>query len=219
MAIDTLMLESAGAEEAAFWRFYSWSEPAFTFGYSQKWAWVENQLTDFSGTAIRRTTGGGVVDHRDDLTYALSIPSVHPFHRQEASSLYRTLHQSLAEILLTLGFPAVLQPCDRSCRDLPPPARGICFLAPEPHDVVHPVSGLKIAGAAMKRTRSGLLVQGSLSRQALPGLQLQLLQSAFRDKLSEWLQLPSSRLAEPFPDTRIKSLASGFSRPQWNQRR
>lgn len=219
MATDALMLDHAGAEGTPFWRFYGWSEPALTFGYSQKWDWIRNQLPGFSGIAIRRTTGGGIVDHRHDLTYALSIPAGHPFHRREASYLYRELHQGIAGILASLGFPAVLHPCRRSCGESPSPATGICFQAPEPYDVVQSASSLKIAGAAMKRTRAGLLVQGSLSRQALPGLPDERLHEAFRGWLPEWLQLGPSQLADPFPPPRVESLANRFARPAWNQRR
>lgn len=219
MAVDALMLEYAGTVGTPFWRFYGWSEPALTFGYSQKWEWIEKQLPGFPGVTIRRTTGGGLVDHRDDLTYALSIPAGHPFHRRQAAELYRELHQALAGILASLGFPAALYPCNRGCGQSPSPITGICFQAPEPHDVVHPASGLKIAGAAMKRTRSGLLVQGSLSRQALPGLGDESLQSAWREKLAEWLQLGPARPPDPFPAPRIESLANRFAQPAWNQRR
>ncbi len=219
MAVDALMLEHAGREGDALWRFYGWTEPAITFGYSQKWPWVESQLPGFGGVSIRRITGGGIVDHRQDLTYALSIPAGHPFHRRQASDLYQELHQSLARMLASQGFPADLQPCRRGCNQPRSQASGICFQSPEPYDVIHPLSGIKIAGAAMKRTRSGLLVQGSLSPRAVPGLQAHDLESAFRGFLPEWLQLGSSSTLDAFAPSRIETLARRFATPEWNHRR
>ncbi len=71
MAIDATMLDFGGKMGQVMWRLYGWDEPAITFGYSQNWSWIQAYMHDFEGVCIRRTTGGGIVDHRwfsvDDL--------------------------------------------------------------------------------------------------------------------------------------------------------
>ena len=44
---------------------------------------------------------------------------------------------------------------------------GVCFQRAELYDVVHTATGAKIAGAAQKRNKHGLLFQGSLWRPAV----------------------------------------------------
>ena len=52
---------------AAF-RAYGWREPTITFGLSQPFTAVRTLLGEGDGILrlVRRPTGGGVVDHRDD---------------------------------------------------------------------------------------------------------------------------------------------------------
>jgi lipoyl(octanoyl) transferase len=66
MATDFLLLQRYPRAEAARFRHYGWRGPAWTFGYSQKIAFVRTQLpADANPNEVcRRATGGGVVDHR-----------------------------------------------------------------------------------------------------------------------------------------------------------
>ena len=80
MAADFLLLRRHPRPAVARFRHYGWRAPAFTFGYSQRIAFVREQLAAAVAGEVRppelcrRPTGGGVVDHRDDWTYALVIP-------------------------------------------------------------------------------------------------------------------------------------------------
>ena len=47
-----------------------------------------------------------------------------------------------------------------------PAAPGVCFQKAELYDVIDPTTGAKIAGAAQKRNKHGLLFQGSIWRPA-----------------------------------------------------
>src|SRR6267154_2201779 len=110
MAVDFLLLQRYPRTVPRF-RHYGWRGPAFTFGYSQKIAFVRESLASAEAPfeLCRRATGGGIVDHRDDWTYALVIPRGHPLEELRASQSYRAVHEALAEALRALGVPAVTQ--------------------------------------------------------------------------------------------------------------
>ncbi len=170
MAADFLLLQRYPSAGVARFRHYGWRGPAWTFGYSQKISFVRTQLpADANPNEIcRRPTGGGVVDHRDDWTYALVIPRGYALEELRAAESYRRMHECLATALRAQGVPAVVK---TSCE---PPAEGeqacgpagVCFQRAELYDVVHGDTGEKIAGAAQKRNKHGLLFQGSLWRPA-----------------------------------------------------
>jgi lipoate-protein ligase A len=220
MACDALMLDRTAGTESVIWRFYGWTEPAMTFGYSQKWEWIRSQLPGDIEACIRRLTGGGIVDHRHDLTYALAIPASHPAHRWKALDLYRELHGGIASLLESAGARAVLAPCPGTCGgDDRMAASGMCFAAPAPFDVIDPVSGRKLAGAAMKRSRSGILIQGSVDRHPLSSAALQHLQGAFGGFLRDWLALPGPEPAQaPDPET-LRERSGHYADPSWNRQR
>ncbi len=44
MALDFLLLQRYPEASAPRFRHYGWRQPSFTFGYSQKLAWVRGQL-------------------------------------------------------------------------------------------------------------------------------------------------------------------------------
>lgn len=217
MALDTFLLEECQRQGNPFCRWYGWSEAAMSFGYSQSRDSLNSQLGDFQGSLVRRPTGGGLVDHRSDLTYALAIPSTHPLHRLPAPTLYLRLHQLLALQLQLLGFAVQLAPCPGPCSG-PRQAPIACFPAPQPHDLIEPVSQSKIAGAAMKRTRLGLLVQGSLLPGPFPGLSPSRLHQAWAEALAQALSLPL-RFAPPPAENARAPLRHRYASSAWNSRR
>jgi lipoate-protein ligase A len=165
MATDLLLLQRYPDAAAARFRHYGWHRPAFTFGYSQKLEFIRGQLPPGEVVELcRRPTGGGLVDHRDDWTYALVIPRGHPVEERPAPHSYRLVHEALAAALRAQGVPAALQAAAPECAAAGP--AGVCFQRAELADVVHQGSGAKVAGAAQKRNKHGLLFQGSLWRPA-----------------------------------------------------
>jgi lipoate-protein ligase A len=152
MAWDEVLLRAVVRLGAPLLRFYGWTEPAATFGYFQRIAEVEAWTP--LRPLIRRPTGGGVVPHDADWTYSLSVPPAHAWYALPAEESYRQLHEWVAAALGRLNVPVELSPCCH--KQLP----GRCFAGPEKFDIVS--AGIKIAGAAQRRMREGLLIQGSL---------------------------------------------------------
>jgi lipoate-protein ligase A len=152
MALDEALLESAAARAQPVLRFYSWTERAATFGYSQRYREIE-RLT-LLRPLIRRPTGGGLVPHDADWTYSLVFPPGHWWHTLRARGSYERVHAWLRDAFARIGVGTALSP---SCRRETP---GQCFVGVERHDLLW--QRRKIAGAAQRRNKLGLLIQGSI---------------------------------------------------------
>ena len=162
MAVDFLLLQRFPKPGVPRFRHYGWRGPAFTFGYAQKITAVRALLpTDTTLDLCRRATGGGLVDHRDDWTYALVIPRGHPLEDVRATQSYREVHEALAAALRVQGVAGVVKTTVPEAEGV-----GVCFQRAEIYDVVNEHTGEKIAGAAQKRNKHGLLFQGSIWRPA-----------------------------------------------------
>lgn len=152
MAFDEALLEVAAATGSAVLRFYGWTEPAGTFGYSQRIVDVEK--VTLLRPLIRRCTGGGFVPHDRDWTYSLAFPPGHAWFELSAQESYEGVHAWLRDAFSVLGVETSLSPC--CVKEIP----GQCFIGAEKHDLLW--HGRKIAGAAQRRNRQGLLIQGSV---------------------------------------------------------
>ncbi|HEY1847630.1 MAG TPA: lipoate--protein ligase family protein [Opitutaceae bacterium] len=222
MATDFLLLQRYPDQSAARFRHYGWRNPSFTFGYSQKIEFVRGQLPAGQRFDLcRRPTGGGVVDHREDWTYCVVIPRGHALEEARASLSYRLIHEALAASLRWAGVPAAVKPAaDAPPADAPAGPAGVCFERAEIFDVVHSVTGVKIAGGAQKRNKRGLLFQGSLWRPAAPEGNFG--GEAFRDDFVSRLAgaLEASPAPAPWPEFaegELEGLVEQYSSPEWNE--
>lgn len=220
MATDFLLLQRYSRPDYIRFRHYGWHRPAFTFGYSQKIAFVRQQLpSDDPVELCRRPTGGGVVDHRDDWTYALVIPRRHPAYDVRAIESYRLVHACVVDALQAQGIRAKLHERGAEPEESPAIPPGVCFTRAECYDVIHPDTGEKIAGAAQKRNKLGLLFQGSLARSALGKVWDN---EAFHAQLCERLAAAlEAELGEtPWPEweyDELSPLVDHYSSPEWNE--
>jgi lipoate-protein ligase A len=157
MALDEALLQAAPRLGRPLLRFYSWTEPAASFGYFQKHAEVE-QMT-LLRPLVRRPTGGGLVPHDADWTYSLVFPPGDEWYSLSATDSYRRVHEWIQAAFARLNLATELAP---ACSKALP---GQCFQGHERFDVLW--RGVKVAGAAQRRTRDGLLIQGSVQPQRL----------------------------------------------------
>jgi len=232
MAVDFLLLQRYPDAAVPRFRHYGWHRPAFTFGYSQKIAFVRTVLPpDGPFELCRRPTGGGLVDHRDDWTYALVIPRCHALEELRATQSYREVHACVAEALRLQDVPAMTKPADSSTesgtsnptgsRSEAPALEGICFERAEFHDVVHATSGKKIAGAAQKRNKRGLLFQGSIWRPAAgPRVDWDQFHEDFTRHLATALGTQATPAPWPeFNEDEVSGLVDQYSSPEWTEHR
>ena len=152
MALDEALLEAAPRLGLPVLRYYGWTERAASFGYFQCYADVE-RMTRLR-PLVRRPTGGGLVPHDADWTYSLVFPAGQAWHRLKAPESYRRVHAWLRAAFARLGVRTELAP------DAHVAGPGQCFVGHEKSDLLW--QGRKLAGAAQRRTRCGLLIQGSV---------------------------------------------------------
>jgi lipoate-protein ligase A len=227
MALDFLLLQRY-PEAAPRFRHYGWSGSAFTFGYSQKWLEVSKliyaaaaQVGPGTMDLCRRPTGGGIVDHREDWTYTLIIPRGHPLEAERASQSYRQVHECLARTLAEQGVPAALQARAEEGPPAVPGPANLCFQKSEVFDVVNALTEAKIAGAAQKRNKHGLLLQGSIWR---PAAGPQVDWERFGDGFAAALAAALGTEAEPRPwpeleDDEVSGLTERYRSPEWIEAR
>jgi lipoate-protein ligase A len=151
MALDEALVEALPRLGRPFFRCYAWTQPAASFGYFQKHAEVE-QLTPLR-PLVRRPTGGGLVPHEADWTYSLGFPASHDWYALSALESYRRVHQWIQAAFARLAINTELALAARA-------GQGQCFVGCAQFDLLW--RGQKIAGAAQRRRRDGLLIQGSV---------------------------------------------------------
>ena len=191
MAIDEALLETPTVPSI---RFYRWNSPALSFGYFGKFADVADYadkrdlVRRWTGGGIvfhGEDLTYSIVIPVNDPAFAESSMSIYAaIHAALCNAL--NIDGQRAELapvacvvdagtaiagrghdLLSCSHAPVARPtADRPTYDDGPQGRGcsrhLCFANPVSADVM--IDGRKIAGAAQRRTRAGLLHQGSIQR-------------------------------------------------------
>lgn len=153
MALDEALLLTAARRARPLLRFYGWDRPAVSIGYTQHAA-----AAPAGFAMVRRPTGGGVVYHDVDFTYTVVIPANHWLNTVDRIASYAFINHAVLNGLArcrvsgTLATAEIPASVDRH--------RMVCFQTPTRYDVL--AAGRKVAGSAQRRTRDGILHQGSL---------------------------------------------------------
>ncbi|MEM1294412.1 MAG: hypothetical protein AAGH89_03540 [Verrucomicrobiota bacterium] len=197
MATDEVLLRSK--PDAPVLRVYGWERPTVSIGYFQSIPKVDADI-------VRRWTGGGLVDHRYDLTYSLIIPRSENFASERPQASYAEIHTVIRDAFIQLGFEAELADAEK-----PAPSHG-CFAGGWAEgDVL--CRGRKIAGAAQRRSRFGVLHQGSVQAE---GIDDPFWEAVIRRMAAQ--SRPFSTTASLLSD--IETLAmERYASPEWLHRR
>lgn len=152
MAVDEWLLETA---TRPILRVYGWQGSWGSIGYFGS---LEDARTAFPADMawVRRWTGGGTVDHRADWTYTVVSPFEESLTRLKGAESYRLLHDALAEALRQETIDARLSTGSEET------GASLCFENPVSHDLMDALHR-KLAGAGQRRTKHGLLHQGSVA--------------------------------------------------------
>ncbi|HBM15584.1 MAG TPA: hypothetical protein DD381_04455 [Lentisphaeria bacterium] len=157
MALDEELLNESVRLNSCILRFYEWEAKAMSIGYIQNFS----QTCKEGYELIRRPTGGGVVFHDIDFTYTVIIPSGHRIEKMSREESYYIIHKIIIKALDSIGLAAQLVSGSTVAKDK---MSMQCFTAPVKFDISsrNGDGNSKIAGAAQRRTKLGILHQGSI---------------------------------------------------------
>jgi lipoate-protein ligase A len=198
MAIDeTLFLTAA----YPVLRSYRWVRPSVSFGYFTPW---NDVVLRFAGLdLVRRWTGGGIVEHGQDFTYSLICPGDESL--PTTIEFYRLVHLAISNILQEHGYPVQMIPLSEPVRS---PA---CFERAVQFDLK--LRDEKIAGAAIRRNRKGLLLQGSIQRLEVPAQFVVLLAGALGEHVD------FSAVSDLMMEQAADLVKEKYGAAKWNRRR
>ena len=188
MAIDEALLLGGG--DCPLLRAYRWLQRPVSIGYFSSWEQANALYPDRE--IVRRWTGGGVVEHGTDFTYSLLLPS-------EASpapnrDLYRETHMAIVQTLAAMGRTRAVVAKGSAARAEINMAAA-CFEKSVENDVE--IDGVKVAGAAIRRLRTGVILQGSVQRVSVGlGFATQLAQTLSPTVEKRMLSTVTTSLAE-----------------------
>jgi lipoyl(octanoyl) transferase len=166
MSVDEVLFRRAEAAPATYLRFYRWDRPTASLGYSQETAKViDVGFCRRRGIGIvRRLTGGKVVLHDREVTYAVASSDSSVFTETLRDS-YRLISQALMKGLGIMGLGAAMAESSPAAY-----VRGTmpCFALPARDEIE--IGGRKLIGSAQKRTGAAFLQHGSIPLEKDEGL-------------------------------------------------
>jgi lipoate-protein ligase A len=166
MAVDERLFDLAGTSPRTFLRFYRWERPTASLGYSQEAGKVIDQAfcAAHGIDIVRRMTGGKLVLHHREVTYAVASSDTGIFTATLGDS-YHLISQALLKGLSLMGLEA--RPAEASPQAY---VRGTmpCFAFPARDEIE--IGGRKIVGSAQKRTGALFLQHGSIPLEKDEGL-------------------------------------------------
>jgi len=170
MRFDEKLLENLLPKGIPLLHLYSWARPAATYGYFiRPEKYLDLKKTDLHHLDIaRRPTGGGIVFHIWDLAFSFLMPAGHPRFSLNTLENYQFVNGVVLEAVQS-HFSLVPELIVRDAPSLSPDCKNFCMAKPTQYDVVY--KGLKIAGAAQRKTKQGYLHQGTISL-AFPKIEL-----------------------------------------------
>jgi lipoyl(octanoyl) transferase len=210
MGLDEALLEAMPRLKYPILRFYGWTQPATSFGYFQKYAEIQRLTT--LRPLVRRPTGGGLVPHDADWTYSLVFPTSHEWYFLAATESYRRIHLWIQTAFKRLGVETELAPAANKN------VVGQCFIGHEQCDLLW--RGRKIAGAAQRRRKDGLLIQGSIQPPS-NAIARPAWEQAMREAASfvHGLIWKEYGLDAPVQEKAIELATTKYSQPSYTQRR
>ena len=159
MAVDEFLFNYCQKNKTGFLRLYSWNNPSFSYGVSQK---IEkainiNYIKEQNYSFVRRITGGKTVLHDDEITYSVTSSEDVFYTANDLYKSYMLIAKVLVNSLKGIGINAYLSkgsPPRLSKTNMP------CFSFPTPNEIEF--DGKKLVGSAQKRNNKALLQHGSI---------------------------------------------------------
>lgn len=168
---DQKLLEQQAVNPRSILHFYEWAQPCLTYGYfiDPTQYLNEKALQSHNLKLAKRPTGGGIIFHLTDFAFSLSIPASHPRFSLNTLDNYAFINGLIAQMLEPLIDSSSIELLQQVPQCLYSGCNSFCMAKPTQYDLI--VQGKKLGGAAQRRTKFGLLHQGSISL-AFPPLNL-----------------------------------------------
>jgi lipoate-protein ligase A len=158
MALDEALL--ASGEPRPTLRFYTWSPPALSLGYFQRWRDLPQLPAGL--VVVRRFSGGGAIEHSEELTFSIAASADHALFRGDVRRSYEQVHALLARAFATFGVEAA--PRAAASLRSEHAASSMCFHRATAFDLAW--DGAKGVGSAQRRRQGRVLHHGSIKLAA-----------------------------------------------------
>lgn len=162
MARDSSLLDSLSNEPSCLLHFYEWQAPSATYGYFCRPEQLLNMrfCQEYPLELAKRPTGGGITFHQFDLAFSVLLTANHPRYCLNTLESYCSIHSVLLRVIARFqNTPSELLQQDpmplTSC------CGHFCMAKPTIYDLV--ICGRKVAGGAQRRTKKGILHQGTIA--------------------------------------------------------
>ena len=153
MAIDESLFLTCG--DTPIFRLYEWEEDSFTIGRFQKIQEIKNPQI-YGTNWAKRITGGGLLLHGFDISYAVILP-IDQLGKKSVKESYEYICEFVLNFYKDLGFSPTW------AKDILADSLSKSFFCQEgfePYDII--INGKKIGGNAQKRTKDFILQHGSI---------------------------------------------------------
>lgn len=160
---DACLLDQLDPQGPSILHFYNWNVPSLTYGYFIDPTHHLNVdvLQKYGLQKARRPTGGGIIFHLTDFAFSILIPSNHPKFSLNTLENYAFINEKVANSVAhftsqSLQPQLIVQEPECISKECFP----FCMAKVTQYDLM--IGGKKVGGAAQRRTKQGLLHQGSL---------------------------------------------------------
>jgi lipoyl(octanoyl) transferase len=221
MATDEVLLRSAAAGVGSL-RFYGWSQPTLSLGYFQSEKLRRSDPALAAIPFVRRPSGGEMLVHHHELTYALGLP-------RGTEKWALRMHQIVIAALAAFGIDATFHVADASRQRHGP----LCFHHFAAGDVL--IGGAKVVGSSQRKHRGAVLQHGGILlaqsplTPSLPGIReltgrqlgakqvAQAIRTAFETATSARLVEQSLTVAET--EQVLQLIMDKYATDEWNCKR
>jgi len=167
MRIDQELLNQLDPSGQPILHLYEWSGNCATYGhFLNPYLFLKQEAIQGGKVFIaKRPTGGGIIFHICDFAFSVLLPASHPKFSINTLENYALINHAVISAIQNMQeSPLELLQTDPVPLDYA--SNFFCMAKPTKYDVI--MGGRKIGGAAQRRTKQGLLHQGTISIALLP---------------------------------------------------
>lgn len=159
MACDEIICETM--PEKYILRFFNWKKEGITFGLSQRFSNVINELDEEEKNIpiTRRPTGGGIVIHKNDLTLSFIFYNPEEFNPLK---IYQRLHTAILNEYIKNGIKLELMSLKTQNYNINSSIIN-CFKKPVEKDIMS--GNKKVLGGAIRKFSNYILYQASVQME------------------------------------------------------